>query len=353
MAEKSHDPNLITAEQRVESPKEKPKYVHLTPEESRLLFAVAREVGETKKQQFIGDTNGVIFVLMALVHDYIGLSDQQKQVLAPLKGKIANVYPEWLNRDVPLNWRFIPVERKLKSATEFMDANVMATAGKDPSDPGEGTFMENYYAEDYAHENPRGRSFVLAAYNSLKMRPATEEEGRGRGWNFRNVPLSGNLHDAFRGAVLVELGSQIPDVTTVRELLDSKKNEWIQTALQQCKDKAAALAKDGIGFAADEAVLESKLSDRVDMFVHIYGSDVLGGWRGYDTLSFEEVSARLHRMTERIGPLAGVPFSLQTIPHANIESVAEGISLIPNLGRSITSQCEETVSELFKEYNAK
>lgn len=228
-----------------------------------------------------------------------------------------------------------------------MQKNVIETAGKSPTDPGEGTFAAGYYAEDYAHMNPKGRAFVLAAYNMENMRLATEEESRGNGRNHRYVPTSGALHDAFKGAILVEMDSQVPDTTAVKERIDSKKEEWLQEIMESYKLEVARLAEGGISYSTNEDELATMLLKSAEAFTEHYGNYALS----YES-SLDDILKRLsdHGMFSYL--MANqLPYSLQAKPGTDMELFTEAISLSRKLSSILLSKCESAVKQLFQEYN--
>jgi hypothetical protein len=200
--------------------------------------------------------------------------------------------------------------------------------------------------------NPKGRAFVLAAYNMENMRLATVEESRGSGVNHRYVAKSGTLHDAFRGAILVEMDSQIPDSTAVRERLNSKIEQWVQEAMQEYETEVAKIAEGGISYSTDEAELKKMLVESVNQFMGQYVNYVLSG--DFNQISSEDVLKRLseHSMISSL-TATKLPYSLQARPGVSMELFKEAITLPHKLSNSIFSKCEAAVTQLFQEYNKK
>ncbi|OGZ69243.1 MAG: hypothetical protein A3D44_00965 [Candidatus Staskawiczbacteria bacterium RIFCSPHIGHO2_02_FULL_42_22] len=328
-------------------------YTWLTPEESETLFKIANEIREKQYRSFVGDVNGVIFVLMAAMDYFEGLSDEDKEKLGPIRDKILKANPR-LAKDpyqhhTP-NWRFKAVPRTQKDANQFIEKNIMETAGKDPADPGKGTFIASYRAEDYAHA-AENTSFVLMAYDIANMRQATQEEaGPSGAYQHRLVPMSGELKDYFLGAIFFEIDAQIPSYETVRDYLGTKKEALTSQALEDYRKSVGDLSKKGIEYAADEGLLVASITGSIDYFTH----SIYFEFEKNRPLIMERIKSKdlLERASQWVKstPSPSIPFSLTG---KTIDGLKEALLLPKMILQGVREGCESALKELIQEYNLK
>ncbi len=330
-------------------------FLSFSPNETKALLAVSDEISRADKIRYVGQTTGIVEVIERLTQRFDAMPEKQRILLAPLREKMIQQYPQWFEKHALLNWRFIGIDRHQRNLNDFILHNVIETAGKNPGDLGAGTFVAGYRVEDYVSANPRGKAFVLVVYDAGSLMPATENEADGNAWQHRYVSTTGDLKDAFLGAILLEPDSQLPDATAVRESIDDQKYTWVEEAIAERNKAITRLAARGISyeFKSNDDQFRKEALLFIESLVGQYKTFVLGDPRKINDLSSSEYHSRLSSLEVESRLFASkIAFSFSSAQQSD-EDFVDASNVPMQISKFLFSHYKDAIEKLFSEYNSR
>jgi len=341
-----------------------PGLLRLSQAESNVLVDIARRYEEEfwvklraeGGKTYIGETRGMLRLLGDILKNFDGIDQTYREPLRPIHQKIVASLPELAAASSEqVEWRFVAVPRTENPSVHLQP--YVNLHGKNPRDPGQGTFIADHTVEEYVRDVNPVTSYALFAYRGALLRNATREEaGESGAFNNRLVPKSGELRDTYLGGIVVEPDDAIPAFSLIRERVATDLPQWLEESTKRLRDEVSALCERGCIYEVAESAVREYIQGYVLSVLHELRAaheDVMKGTVHWSrtgpmtTFDFLAVFPEAADMAERT-TFKPSTFSIRgnILTDAGLRDVTHAISLPVMLKSEVSRKLQKLVEEL-------